>query len=124
MSVNERAVYDIRYFLLWNTHKKKPLFESQEIRNFVKREIKKFAKAREWEIHSLNVDSYSVEIEITVTPEYGPHKVFNDLRRCLNGPLKKKFPELKTKAPTIWDPSYYAQTIGKLDAAKVFQFGL
>jgi len=122
--VNKESIFHVEYYIIWNTHQKKDLFVDQKTRNFVRQQLKAFAKGRKWTIKNLLVDKNMIEIQIIVTPEYSPHKVFSDLRRSLNDPLKAKYPQLKTKAPTLWHAKYYAQTIGKIDPEKALEFSL
>jgi len=122
--VNKETIYHVEYYIIWNTHNKKELFTDMDIRKFIKIQLKAFAKSRKWKINNLLVDKNRIELRILVTPEYSPHKVFSDLRRSLNDPLKENFPKLKTKAPTLWHAKYYAQTIGKIDPEKALEFSL
>lgn len=53
-----------------------------------------------------------VHILMEVDPQFGVHKAVKSLKGYTSKVLRKEFPYLKTKIPTLWTNSYFVSTVG------------
>ncbi|MDW7973475.1 MAG: IS200/IS605 family transposase [Thermodesulfovibrio sp.] len=85
-----------------------------EIKERCEQLILELAKEKKWEILNLTVQSDHVHIFIRFNPDESPHKVVKAIKGRTSNRLRKEFPELVTKLPTLWTRSYFVATAGNV----------
>ncbi len=63
-----------------------------------------------------------VHLLIEVNPQYGINQAVRHLKGFSSHVLRKEFPELKSRLPTLWTRSYFVSTIGGAPLEAVKQY--
>jgi len=75
--------------------------------------------AEDTDIVELNVYPDHVEMLIDVDPQYGVNKAVKKIKAYTTGALKKEYPDLLKKVPTLWTDSYFISTVGNPSRADI-----
>jgi putative transposase len=49
---------------------------------------------------------------VAVDPQYGIHRLVKQIEGCSSRPLRREFPHLRPRFPTLWTNSYFVATVG------------
>lgn len=75
-----------------------------------------------WVIEKMEVMPDHVHLFIRVGPADAPAHVVCQLKGFTSHELRKEFPELKSKLPTLWTRSYYVETIGHISEETIIRY--
>ena len=64
------------------------------------------------EILELEIMSDQVHLLMEVDPQFGIHKAVKRIKGSSSRFLRKEFPWLKSRLPTLWSNSYFVATVG------------
>jgi REP-associated tyrosine transposase len=78
----------------------------------LKRIILDTAKDRGAEVMELEVRPDYVHLLIEVDRPYGVHRVIREIKGRSSHILRREFPSLATRLPTLWSHSYFVSTVG------------
>ena len=67
------------------------------------------------EIVEANIMVDHVHLFIRTKPIYSPHFILCQFKGYTSRILRKEFPMLKSRLPTLWTRSYYIDSVGKLN---------
>ena len=74
------------------------------------------------DILELEIMPDHVHILMEVDPQFGIHKAIKSFKGYTSRILRKEFPYLKTKMPTLWTNSYFVSTVGGLSLEVIKQY--
>ena len=74
------------------------------------------------ELIELEIMPDHVHLLIEVDPQFGIHKVIKTIKGKTSRILRKEFPVLKTKLPTLWTNSYFVSTVGGAPLEMIKQY--
>ncbi len=74
--------------------------------------IYQVAKELGCEILELEVMPDHVHILCEVDPQFGVHKFVKRVKGLSSRLLRREFPRLKSRLPTLWTHSYFVSTVG------------
>ena len=63
-----------------------------------------------------------VHLLVEVDPQYGVHRLVREMKGRSSHALRKEFPSLATRLPTLWTNSYFVSTVGGSPLAIVKQY--
>lgn len=63
-----------------------------------------------------------VHIFIKTKPTLAPHYIVQQLKGYTSRILRKEFPKLKSRIPTLWTRSYYCESIGYISEETVKKY--
>jgi putative transposase len=74
------------------------------------------------EIIEMEIMPDHVHLLIEVDPQFGINQAVRSIKGYSSHTLRKEFPSLKTRLPTLWTNSYFVSTVGgaPLDAVKQY----
>lgn len=74
------------------------------------------------EIIEMEIMPDHVHLLIEVDPQFGINKAIRSIKGFSSHTLRKEFPSLKTRLPTLWTNSYFVSTVGgaPLDVIKQY----
>ena len=74
------------------------------------------------EVIALEIMPDHVHLLVEVDPQFGVHKLVKYLKGFTSHALRKQFPALKSRMPTLWTNSYFVSTVGgaPLDVIKQY----
>jgi putative transposase len=120
-TTSNKAVYNIGYHLIWcPKYRRKVLVGNVEIR------LKELLLQKASEI-GLIIDTMEVmpdhaHLFVKSTPVLSPHYIVQQLKGFTSHQLRKEFPSLKSRLPTLWTRSYYCESVGHISAETIQRY--
>lgn len=118
---NNNVVYSCKYHVVWCPKYRRPVLVNGVDRR-LKRIIFDTAKERRSEVIELEVMPDHVHLLVEVDPQYGIHRLVRQLKGRSSHILRREFPFLATRLPTLWTNSYFVSTVGGSPLAVVKQY--
>ncbi len=84
--------------------------------------VKNLTHERQWDILEMAVQPDHVHIFIRFNADDSPHKVVKAIKGKTSNQLRKEFPELVTKLPTLWTRSYFVATAGNVSQEAIQRY--
>lgn len=118
---NVGCVYNLSYHIIWcPKYRKKVLVGDIEKR--LKELLLQKAKENDWQIDNMEVMPDHVHIFIKTTPSDSPALVAAQLKGFTSNQLRKEFTYLRSKLPTLWTRSYYAESVGHISEEAIKKY--
>lgn len=118
---NPGCVYNVSYHIIWCTKYRRKLLVG-EVEERLRSLLMDKATANGWEMSKMEVMPDHVHLFIRVGPADAPAHVVYQLKGFTSHELRKEFPELKSKLPTLWTRSYYVETIGHISEKTILKY--
>lgn len=107
------SIHNVAYHLIWcPKYRRKVLVEKVEKR--LMQLLKQKAKENDWVIDTMEIMPDHVHIFVKANPVASPHWIVQQFKGYTSNILRKEFPELKSKLPTLWTRSYYCESVGHI----------
>ncbi len=118
---NAGSVYSLKYHLVWcPKYRRKVLVGviAQELRSLL------YQKAQELDvaIEVLEIMPDHVHLFIESDPTEAPQRLANQFKRYTSRRLRQKFPQLRSRLPSLWSRSYYVGSIGHVSEETVKRY--
>lgn len=108
---NKNVVYSCKYHVVWcPKYRRKVLIDGIDER--LKDILLEIIKETNSEILEIEIIPDHVHLILDVDPQYGVAKVVKHLKGKSSNILRKEFPVLRSKIPTLWTNSYFVSTVG------------
>lgn len=118
---NNNIVYSCKYHVVWcPKYRRKVLIGKIEVR--LKELIQETCVELQSELIEMEIMPDHVHLLIEVDPQFGIHKVIKNIKGKTSRILRKEFPILTTKLPTLWTNSYFVSTVGGAPLAVIKQY--
>src|ERR1700736_522692 len=108
---NKNVVYSCKYQVVWCAKYRRPVL-ANGVDKRLKRIILDTAKGRGSEVIELEIWPDHVHLLIEVDPQYGIHRMIREIKGRSSHILRREFPSLATRLPTLWSHSYLVSTVG------------
>ena len=120
-TTSNKSIYNIGYHLIWcPKYRRKVLI--YPIDNELKRLL--FIKANEINviIDTIEIMPDHIHLFVKANPTFAPHWIVQQFKGYTSSLLRKKFPELTTKLPTLWTRSYYCESVGHISEKTIQKY--
>jgi putative transposase len=108
------AVFNLSYHVVWcPKYRRSVLTEDIQIRML--QLLQEKALQLDVEIIEVNILPDHVHLFVKTKPIHSPQFIIGQLKGYTSRILRKEFPELKSRLPTLWTRSYYIDSVGKLN---------
>lgn len=108
---NNNIVYSCKYHVVWcPKYRRKVLTGKIEAR--LKELIQETCLELQCELIELELMPDHIHLLVEVYPQLGIHTLVKNLKGKSSRILRKEFPVLTTKLPTLWTNSYFVSTVG------------
>ena len=118
---NNNVVYSCKYHVVWC-----PKYRRKVLVNEVCERLKELIIERcsemEAELIEMEIMPDHVHLLIEVDPQYGINKAVRSIKGYSSHTLRKEFPGLKSRLPTLWTNSYFVSTVGGAPLAAIKQY--
>lgn len=119
---NNNIVYNCKYHVVWVTKYRRSVL-NQKIETRLKEILKNIAAEIKVEILEMEVgDMNHVHLLVSLDPQFGVHKAVKRFKGASSRYLRKEFPQLKSRLPTLWTNSYFVSTVGGAPLAKIKEY--
>ena len=118
---NAGAVFALKYHLVWCPKYRRPVLTSP-VDNRLQTLL--YTKARDLglTIHLLEVMPDHVHLFLESDPPLCIPEIVNQLKGFTSHYLRKEFPFLRSRLPTLWSRNYYAGSVGSVSEAVVRKY--
>ena len=115
---NSGAVYTLKYHLVWcPKYRRKVLVDTvaDDLRSLL------YQKAEQLNVtvEALEIMPDHVHLFISAPPTEAPHRLANQFKGYTSRVLRGKYPELRSRLPSMWTRSYYIGSIGQVSEKTV-----
>jgi len=118
---SNNVVYSCKYHVVWcPKYRRRVLLDGVDVR--LKEIIQQVATERGSEILELQVMPDHVHVLVEVDPQFGIHRLVRLMKGRSSFLLRKEFPALKSRLPTLWTNSYFVSTVGGAPLSIIKQY--
>jgi putative transposase len=108
---NKNVVYSCKYHVVWcPKYRRKVLVDAIAKRLFEL--MHKAALRYRAELIALEIMPDHVHLLVEVDPQFGIHRLVKYIKGVTSHDLRKKFPSLSSRLPSLWTNSYFVSTVG------------
>lgn len=108
---NNNVVYSSKYHVVWcPKYRRKVLVDKVAKRLFEL--IHKAASRYRAEVIALEIMPDHVHLLVEVDPQFGIHRLVKYIKGVTSHDLRKEFPSLSSRLPSLWTNSYFVSTVG------------
>jgi len=108
---NNNVVYSSKYHVVWcPKYRRKVLVDAIAKKLFAL--IYKTASRYRAEIIALEIMPDHVHLLVEVDPQFGIHRLVKYIKGVTSHELRKEFPSLSSRLPSLWTNSYFVSTVG------------
>ncbi len=112
------AVYVLKYHLVWcPKYRRKVLVGTVE--TDLRALLQQKAEQLRVTIEALEIMPDHVHLYISAPPTEAPHRLANQFQGFTSRMLRPKYPELRSRLPSMWSRSYYMGTLGHVSEKTV-----
>lgn len=118
------SVYDFHFHLVFVTKYRKPIFDTAEKQEELKRLMSSFAEKNGSTIESIEVMSDHVHLVLSFPPKFAPSSIVKSFKGAAAREWFKRHPEDKQKLYKghLWGPSFFMQTVGVASQDTVMEY--
>ena len=115
------TVHNIKYHLIWC-----PKYRRRVLVGDIEKRLRELLreKAADIGIHivEMEVMSNHVHVFVHATPVDSPHYIVQQFKGFSSRLLRKEFPSLKSRLPTLWTRSYFCESVGHISEHTIKQY--
>jgi putative transposase len=121
MPSNNNIVYTCRYHIVFcPKYRRKVLTET--IANRLKTIILEIVESLNGEVIELEVMADHVHVLLSCDPQFGVHRMVKRIKGASAYTLRKEFPHLKSRLPSLWTNAYFCATVGAVSLETVKKY--
>ncbi len=118
---SSHAVYNCAYHLIWC-----PKYRRKVLTGLVEKRLKELllekANEHNWNIEKMEVMPDHVHVFIKVHTVDSPNHIVSQLKGYTAFSLRKEFPFLKSRLPSLWTRSYFCESVGHISEATIKKY--
>ena len=117
----EHCVYNLGYHIIFcPKYRRKVLVDGVDVR--LKELLLEKAVALDIQIEKMEVMPDHVHLFVKGKPTLPIHHIINQLKGYSSVMLRREFPKLKSRLPTLWTRSYYVESIGHISESTITKY--
>ena len=121
MEVSAGGVYDLGYHVVWCPKYRRAVLTGP-VKDRCEALIRSKAAEHGWRIVALEIMPDHVHLFVKAHPSDSPSRIANQFKGFTSHQLRREFPHLRSRLPTLWSRSYFAATVGTVSAATVQRY--
>jgi putative transposase len=118
---NNNVVYSSKYHCVWCPKYRRKVLEG-DIAERCEQIIRKTALRYRAEVIALEIMPDHVHLLVEVDPQFGIHRLIKNIKGVTSHNLRKEFPSLSSRLPSLWTNSYFVSTVGGAPLAVIKQY--
>ena len=120
-STKSHSTFNLGYHFIWcPKYRRDVLVDGIDIR--LKELLIEKATQHGWTIEEMEVMPDHVYVFIKTTPNDSPIFIVSQLKGYSSSMLRKEFPKLKSRLPTLWTRSYFCESVGHISQATIKKY--
>lgn len=118
---NSHCVFNLEYHIVFcPKYRRKVLVDGVDERLEVL--LKEKAEELGISIENMEIMPDHVHLFIRNKPTYAIHFVVNQLKGYSSSSLRKEFPKLRSRLPTLWTRSYFVESVGHISEETIKKY--
>jgi putative transposase len=109
------------YHLVWTPKRRKAILIGQVAKD-CKALIERKCTERAWKILELAVQPDHIHLFVRVFPSDSAAEVVKECKGITSHELRAKYPDLKSKLPSLWTRSYFAASAGNVSSETIKRY--
>ena len=118
---DEHRVHLIVYHLVWTPKRRKPILVG-EIASDCNKLINDKCEEKGWKILELAIQPDHIHLFVQAFPENSPSEIIKECKRATSYFLRRKYPAVLKKLPSLWTRSYFVATAGNVSAETIKKY--
>jgi len=118
---NAGAVFSLKYHLVFCPKYRRPVLVAP-IDARLKVVLQEIAETHEMTLHSMEIMPDYVHLFVETDVRKAPARVASLLKGGSSNILRKEFPSLRARLPTLWSRSYFIASVGAVSEAAVRRY--
>ena len=118
---DEHRVHLIVYHLVWTPKRRKPILVGDIARD-CNTLIHEKCDEKGWKILELAIQPDHIHLFVQAFPENSPSEIIKECKGVTSYNLRKKYPEILKKLPSLWTRSYFVATAGNVSADTIKKY--
>jgi len=115
------STHNVSYHLIWCPKYRRSILVG-DIEKRLKQLLKEKAKEHNWEIKTMEIMPDHIHLFVQANPIDAPHYIIGQFKGYTSNILRKEFPSLKSRLPTLWTRSYYCESVGHISEDTVKKY--
>jgi putative transposase len=120
-SKNTGAVFSLKYHVVWCPKYRRPVLVD-DVADRLRVLLTEKAEELGMTIHALDVMPDHVHLFVESDPTRCVAEIVNRFKGSTSHVLRKEFPSLRSRLPTLWTRSYFASSVGHVSAATIERY--
>ena len=112
------GVYKINYHFVWCPKYRRPVLSpeiAQRLRDLLHVKVVELGGA----VLALEIQADHVHLFVEMPPKLPPAQIVYRLKGYTSGCLRREFPHLRSRLPSLWSRAYYVGTAGNVSAETI-----
>ncbi len=118
---NNNITYSCKYHVVWCPKYRRDVLVG-EVKKRLKTIIADVCQKRDAELIELETMPDPVHLLVEVDPQYGIHRLVQEIKGLSSRLLRGEFKHLTTRMPTLWTNSYFVSTVGGAALSVIKQY--
>jgi putative transposase len=118
---NNNVVYSCKYHVVWCPKYRRKVLEGP-VETRLKEVIRETCSTLNVEIIEMEIMPDHVHLLLEVDPQFGIHRTVKAIKGNSSRILRREFPKVKSRLPTLWTNSYFVSTVGGAPLSIVKQY--
>ncbi len=111
----------VNYHFVWIVRRRRKLLTG-EIDKRLKELIHEAVQSIDCSVIALETDLDHVHLFVNAHPRLAPYQIMHKVKGVTSHELRKEFPLLKTRLPSLWTRSYFVSTAGNVSSATIKRY--
>ncbi len=118
---SQTSVHFMNYHFVWCTKYRRPVLVGG-VETRLRALLEQKSKSIDCEIISLETMSDHVHIFVKAKPTATPNRIVAALKGFTSHELRREFPHLRSRLPTLWSRSYFVSTYGHVSSETIQRY--
>ena len=118
---NNNVVYSCKYHVVWCPKYRRKVLVG-DVADRLKDLIRQAVAEHQSELIEMEIMPDHVHLLVEVDPQYGIHRLVKQVKGLTSRMLRREFPKIKSRLPTLWTNSYFISTVGGAPLSIIKQY--
>ncbi len=118
---DEHRVHLVLYHLVWTPKRRKPVLTG-EIAKDCRSLIEQKCDEKGWHIVELAIQPDHIQLFVCAFPDTPASEIVKECKGITSFELRKKYPAVLKKLPSMWTRSYFAATAGNVSQETINRY--
>ena len=120
-TTSSHCIYNLDYHIIWcPKYRRRVLVDGVDVR--LKELLFEKAADLEITIEKMEVMSDHIHLFVKGKPSLAVQHVVNQLKGYTSVMLRREFPKLRSRLPSLWTRSYYVESIGHISESTITKY--